>query len=63
MQLPTIPKPVNHPRWINTEAGQWAWAVDEEWRAEAAQALAVSDRRVLLDAAEQKWQQRDQVSS
>ncbi len=40
------------PRWITTEAGQWAWAVDVEWRHSASQAMDVSDRRRLLEEAE-----------
>lgn len=47
---PTAPKA---PRWISTEAGQVAWFVDEEWRRIADRALSVSDRRRLLDQAEQ----------
>nr|WP_044200750.1 hypothetical protein [Oscillochloris trichoides] len=41
------------PRWITTEAGLWAWAVDEEWRHSAAQAMNVAERRRLLELAEE----------
>lgn len=40
------------PRWISTEAGKWAWVVDEEWRGYATRALNVHERRRLLDQAE-----------
>ncbi|WP_129629636.1 hypothetical protein [Candidatus Oscillochloris fontis] len=40
------------PRWITTEAGQWAWVVDEEWRHSASQAMNVDVRRQLLEKAE-----------
>jgi hypothetical protein len=40
------------PRWISTEAGQWAWQVDLEWRGYADRALHVAERRRLLDQAE-----------
>jgi hypothetical protein len=42
------------PRWINTEAGQWAWRVDDSWRHNANSALSVQERRELLNAAERK---------
>ena len=42
------------PRWINTEAGQWAWRADDNWRRTAASALLVQDRRELLNDAERK---------
>jgi hypothetical protein len=41
------------PRWIATEAGQWAYEANEEWRRVADQAFAVSERRRLLDEAEE----------
>jgi hypothetical protein len=41
------------PRWISTEAGQWAYEASDEWRRVADLAFAVSDRRRLLDEAEQ----------
>jgi hypothetical protein len=41
------------PRWINTEAGLWAWQAHGGWRATAANALSVQDRRQLLREAEQ----------
>lgn len=44
------------PRWIATEAGQWAYEANEEWRRVADQAFAVSERRRLLDEAEQLHQ-------
>lgn len=47
--LRTIPKA---PRWITTEAGQWAWATNEEWRRFADRALSVSERQRLLAEAE-----------
>ncbi|NTW02727.1 MAG: hypothetical protein HGA19_15850 [Oscillochloris sp.] len=40
------------PRWISTEAGKWAWVVNEEWRVSANKAMSVSERRHLLDKAE-----------
>jgi hypothetical protein len=42
------------PRWINTEAGQWAWRVDDSWRRNANSAFSVQERRELLNAAERK---------
>lgn len=47
--LHTTPKA---PRWITTEAGQWAWATNEEWRRFADRALSVSERQRLLAEAE-----------
>lgn len=41
------------PRWISTEAGKWAWVMDEEWRRSAAEAMSVTERRRLLDKAEE----------
>lgn len=41
------------PRWICTEAGQWAWLEHGEWRLIASNALSVQERRQLLDKAEQ----------
>lgn len=40
------------PRWVSTEAGQWAYEVIEEWRRVADKTFSVSDRRRLLDEAE-----------
>jgi hypothetical protein len=40
------------PRWIHTEAGQWAYESNDEWRRVANQTFDVSDRRRLLDEAE-----------
>jgi hypothetical protein len=52
MSLLNNPKAPKAPRWISTEAGQYAWCVDEEWRRTADRAMSVSDRRRLLDEAE-----------
>ena len=41
------------PRWISTEAGQWAWLERGDWRVTAANAMLVQERRRLLDQAEQ----------
>jgi hypothetical protein len=49
------------PRWINTEAGRWAWEVDSQWRVSAHLALGVQERRELLNAAERKWVERAQA--
>lgn len=43
------------PRWISTEAGQWAWLEDIDWRVVAAHALSVQERRDLLDTAERLY--------
>ncbi|MFQ3664304.1 MAG: hypothetical protein SNJ69_18170 [Chloroflexaceae bacterium] len=40
------------PRWISTEAGQWAYASNPEWRHHADRAFGVAERRRLLDEAE-----------
>lgn len=40
------------PRWITTEAGQWAYEADGEWRRHADRAFSVAERRRLLDEAE-----------
>jgi len=40
------------PRWISTEAGQWAYEVREEWRLTANQTFGVTERRMLLAEAE-----------
>lgn len=40
------------PRWISTEAGQWAYEASEEWRSVADRAFAITERRRLLDEAE-----------
>ncbi len=40
------------PRWICTEAGQWAYEMREEWRRLADQTFGVAERRRLLDEAE-----------
>lgn len=41
------------PRWISTEAGQWAWIEHGDWRSTAANAMLVQERRQLLAQAEQ----------
>lgn len=46
------PKVHKAPRWISTEAGQWAYLSNAEWRRTAESAFAVADRRRLLDEAE-----------
>lgn len=40
------------PRWIHTEAGQWAYESNDEWRRVANQTFDVGERRRLLDEAE-----------
>ena len=41
------------PRWVCTEAGQWAYESREAWRLTANQTFGVTERRQLLDQAEQ----------
>lgn len=48
------------PRWITTEAGQWAWHEYVTWRGRATHALSVQDRTQLLDEAEQLWRAQAQ---
>lgn len=43
------------PRWITTEAGEWAWQTDSTWRSGAGTAFSVGDRARLLREAEQKF--------
>lgn len=43
------------PRWIGTEAGQWAWRELADWRGIAFDALSVQDRSRLLHEAETLW--------
>lgn len=43
------------PRWISTEAGQWAWRELVDWRGSAGSALSVQDRSRLLQEAEALW--------
>lgn len=43
------------PRWIGTEAGQWAWREHVEWRVIAVNALSVQERTRLLHEAETLW--------
>lgn len=40
------------PRWIHTEAGQWAYESNEAWRRTANQTFGVDERRRLLEEAE-----------
>lgn len=42
----------NAPRWITTEAGEWAWHTHLEWRTSAAKAMSVQQRQALLHEAE-----------
>lgn len=56
---PTVPKA---PRWITTEAGQYAWFIDEEWRRLANEAMSVSDRRKLLEQAERIRSEYEQTA-
>jgi hypothetical protein len=51
------------PRWIATEAGQWAYEANEEWRRVANETFAISDRRRLLDEAEQLHKQASEPQS
>lgn len=44
------------PRWVSTEAGQWAYEVREEWRIVANRTFGVDERRLLLDEAEKLHQ-------
>ncbi|PDW01767.1 hypothetical protein [Candidatus Viridilinea mediisalina] len=46
------------PRWIHTEAGQWAYESNEEWRRTANQTFGVEERRLLLNKAEAMHNQR-----
>ena len=43
------------PRWIGTEAGQWAWCERPDWRGIAFDALSVQERSRLLHEAETLW--------
>jgi hypothetical protein len=47
------PKLYKIPRWITTEAGQWAYLSDAEWRRIADRTFGVSERRELMEEAEQ----------
>lgn len=40
------------PRWISTEAGEWAWCASLDWRKHAWAALSVQERARLLQEAE-----------
>lgn len=55
--MPTTDYP-KAPRWINTEAGHWAWQKYASWRRKAVNALAVSERQQLLAEAEQMMQSK-----
>jgi hypothetical protein len=48
-QQTEVPKP---PRWISTEAGQWAWCEHLSWRGHALSAFSVQERLRLLQEAE-----------
>lgn len=52
----SIHKAPKAPRWITTEAGQWAWIANEEWRRFADRAMNVDERRNLLAEAERMRQ-------
>jgi hypothetical protein len=47
------------PRWISTEAGQWAYEANEDWRRVADLAFAITERRRLLDEAEELLKQAE----
>lgn len=47
------------PRWVSTEAGQWAYEAREDWRLVADKTFAISERRRLLDEAEQLHEQAE----
>lgn len=49
IETPIAPKA---PRWITTEAGQWAWQMQDAWRNHAARAMSVQERLLLLAEAE-----------
>ncbi len=51
------PKIYKVPRWITSEAGQWAYLSDAEWRRVADAAFGVSERRRLMDEAERLREQ------
>lgn len=44
------------PRWVSTEAGQWAYESREDWRIVANKTFGVTERRLLLDEAEKLHQ-------
>jgi hypothetical protein len=56
------PKIYKVPRWITTEAGQWAYLSNAEWRRSADSTLGVSERRRLMDEAE-RLQLRERAAS
>lgn len=49
------------PRWVSTEAGQWAYESSEEWRRVADKAFAITERQRLLAEAEQLHRQAGEV--
>ncbi len=51
------------PRWISTEAGQWAYEVNEEWREIANHTFGVIERQRLLADAERMRQESQPASS
>lgn len=56
MTTNVLSEPPKAPRWISTEAGQWAWREDIAWRSIALNALSVQERRDLLNEAEMRRQ-------
>ncbi len=57
------PKIYKVPRWISTEAGQWAYLSDAEWRRIANNTFAVAERRRLLDEAERLHERSRQAET
>lgn len=49
---PDVPK---MPRWITSEAGQWAWREQVAWRRNAFNAVSVQERHRLLVEAERMY--------
>lgn len=47
------PKIYKAPRWVTTEAGQWAYLSNDEWRRTANNTFGVTERKKLLEQAEQ----------
>jgi hypothetical protein len=56
------PKVYKAPRWITTEAGQWAYVSDEQWRRSANSTFGVAERRRLLDEAERLHEREKSVA-
>lgn len=46
------PKIYKAPRWVTTEAGQWAYLSNDEWRRTANNTFGVTERKKLLEQAE-----------